>query len=191
MLFFYNRHKARTGHVFEGRYKGIPVQDERYLISVVRYIHRNPVNAKMCNTVKDYLWSSDKYYRKRSKDFVNCDLLLGILSDDRQKAIQKYNRLMEIEEDKDLENVAYIGDESFGKQLYLEKTIVRKPLDEILIDTGVNSTDLQLIKRGSRIRRLLPYKVAYAITALQQGYSMEEIGKHIAVSSSAVCQWLK
>ena len=38
----------RVGHLFQGRYKATLVQDERYLISLLRYVHQNPVKAGMC-----------------------------------------------------------------------------------------------------------------------------------------------
>lgn len=44
----YNRLNHRSGHVFEGRYKAIPVMDDKYLLSLLRYLHQNPVAANIC-----------------------------------------------------------------------------------------------------------------------------------------------
>lgn len=54
---YYNRKRAHTGHVFEGRYKAIPIQSEQYLLAVIRYVHRNPVLAGICRQVNQYKWS--------------------------------------------------------------------------------------------------------------------------------------
>ncbi len=43
---YYNYKTKRTGPVFEDRYTGIPVEDEGYLLTLIRYIHNNPVSAK-------------------------------------------------------------------------------------------------------------------------------------------------
>jgi len=57
----------RIGHLFQGRYLSIPIQDETYLINVIRYVHLNPVDAKMARFPHEYPWSSHKYYL-----FQNC-----------------------------------------------------------------------------------------------------------------------
>lgn len=53
---YFNAKYKRVGHIFQGRYKANLIQDERYLISViryVRYVHRNPVRAGMCKDVSE------------------------------------------------------------------------------------------------------------------------------------------
>jgi len=45
------------------------MQDERYLTGVLRYIHQNPVQPNMCQTVGEYKWSSDIFYRMEIKGF--------------------------------------------------------------------------------------------------------------------------
>ena len=50
------------GHLFQGRYKAILVQDEEYLLQLCYYIHNNPVSAKMVDKLNDYEWSSHACY---------------------------------------------------------------------------------------------------------------------------------
>ena len=83
----YNKQNNRTGHVFEGRYKGILVKDDKYLLSLLRYIHQNPVQAHICKSVKDYPWSSDRLYRNNINTFVYLDPILNIFSADRKTAL--------------------------------------------------------------------------------------------------------
>ena len=47
-----------TGHLFEGRYTACIIEDERYFLEVSRYIHLNPVKAKMVREPLDYEYSS-------------------------------------------------------------------------------------------------------------------------------------
>ena len=54
----YNRKYSRTGTLWEGRFKANPVKDERYLLTVYRYIELNPVRARMVDEPGKYRWSS-------------------------------------------------------------------------------------------------------------------------------------
>lgn len=58
---FFNAKYKREGHVFQGRFKSEPVEDEAYLLTVVRYIHKNPEHAGICST-RTYRWSSYRDY---------------------------------------------------------------------------------------------------------------------------------
>lgn len=69
---YFNAKYKRIGHVFQGRYKAILVQDERYLIGVLRYIHQNPVQANICETVSGYKWSSDIFLQKGNQRLCKC-----------------------------------------------------------------------------------------------------------------------
>ncbi|MBI5104980.1 MAG: transposase [Solirubrobacterales bacterium] len=54
----FNRRHGLRGHVFEGRYVSVPVQDDEQLVHTVRYIARNPVEAGLCRWPGDWVWSS-------------------------------------------------------------------------------------------------------------------------------------
>ena len=60
-----NAKEKRTGHLFQGRYKDIPVDAETYLLELVRYIHLNPVRAGLVGDPADYCWSSHRAYLGR------------------------------------------------------------------------------------------------------------------------------
>ena len=55
---WYNWKYERSGHLFQERYKSEVVEDDRYLLTVLRYIHQNPVKAGVTKLVQDYKWSS-------------------------------------------------------------------------------------------------------------------------------------
>jgi len=54
----FNRSHSRVGHVFQGRYKGLLVEKESYLLELARYIVLNPVRAAMVAAPADWPWSS-------------------------------------------------------------------------------------------------------------------------------------
>jgi putative transposase len=56
----FNYQYARTGALFDDRYKSCQVQDHQYLLNCLQYIELNPVRAGMVNDPGDYRWSSYK-----------------------------------------------------------------------------------------------------------------------------------
>ena len=54
----FNRRHGRTGHLFQGRFKGILVQRESHLLEVCRYVVLNPVRAGMVSSADEWPWSS-------------------------------------------------------------------------------------------------------------------------------------
>jgi len=59
---YINQAYRLVGHLFQGRYKAKIIHDEKYLLALVRYIHINPVTAKIVNKPEHYIWSSHSYY---------------------------------------------------------------------------------------------------------------------------------
>src|SRR5215207_8609378 len=53
-----NTRHDRVGHVFQGRFKDQIVQREGYLVSLCRYVARNPTRAKLVPAPEDWEWSS-------------------------------------------------------------------------------------------------------------------------------------
>lgn len=187
----YNREKKRTGHVYEKRYKGILVKDDTYLLSLLRYVHQNPVKAKMCRRVGDYKWSSDFLYRNNKEEgCVNIDFILDMFSKDRKKAIVEYSKFMDeetFERSEEFEDIKIIGDRvPFEKVSYDNKP--KESLDDILRQITFDEADYKLIKKASRKRSLTGLKIRYIEECLRRNYSMEDIGNNIGISQSAVSQ---
>ncbi|MEA2086857.1 MAG: transposase, partial [Candidatus Caldatribacteriota bacterium] len=65
---YYNTKRRRSGHVFQGRYKSIIVDGDSYFLELSRYIHLNPVRAKIVNEHSEYKWSSYSGYIKKKGD---------------------------------------------------------------------------------------------------------------------------
>jgi len=58
----FNKIEKRDGSLFRGRYKAIIIEKEDYLLQVSRYIHLNPLNAKICGELSNFSWSSYKAF---------------------------------------------------------------------------------------------------------------------------------
>ena len=59
---YFNRRYARVGHVLQGRFRSRLIGDESYFLTVSRYIHLNPVKARLCVEPLGYYWSSYRAY---------------------------------------------------------------------------------------------------------------------------------
>lgn len=77
-VYWYNVKYRRVGHLFQDRFKSEPVEHDSYFITVLRYIHLNPVKAKLCKHPKDYRWSSYGDYVGDSQQ-IDREFALGIL----------------------------------------------------------------------------------------------------------------
>jgi putative transposase len=96
---YYNRRHRRTGHLFENRYKSILCDEETYLLALVRYIHLNPVRAKVVKTMKEldgYPWSGHRMIiGKDEYPWMDRAHVLGQFAGTKRKAILEYRRFVE------------------------------------------------------------------------------------------------
>lgn len=100
---WYNAKYERSGHLFEGRFKSETVEDVRYFLTVLRYIHQNPQKAGISTTVFDCKWTSIREYID-SPNIVDTELALQLFSEDDKKAVQLFKKYMcECREDSCLE----------------------------------------------------------------------------------------
>ena len=54
----YHRHYGTDGHVWQGRFRAFPVQDDDHLVTVLRYVERNALRAELVARAEDWRWSS-------------------------------------------------------------------------------------------------------------------------------------
>ena len=87
--YFNDRHQ-RTGGLFEGRYRSLMVEDERYWFTCMRYIELNPVRAGLVATPEAYPWSSYQAHASGKPDLVvsphRLYLELGVTASDREQS---------------------------------------------------------------------------------------------------------
>jgi len=94
---YFNRKYRRSGHLFQGRFKAILIEADEYLRPLSRYIHLNPVRAKLISTPDLYLWSSYRALigKTRIPQFLETDWLLSNFSEKRKEAMQRYRAFVE------------------------------------------------------------------------------------------------
>ena len=78
-VYWYNWKYYRKGHLFQDRFKSEPVEDDEHFLTVLRYIHQNPIKAGITKTIDDYKFSSYNDYIDEESDVVDFDFALSIL----------------------------------------------------------------------------------------------------------------
>ena len=93
---YINRKRGRAGHLFQGRYKAILVDKDTYLLELSRYLHLNPVRARIVARPEEYPQSSYRsYIRKEKEDIVHCGLILEMISQHGKKGQKAYAEYVE------------------------------------------------------------------------------------------------
>lgn len=92
-----NRKRRRSGHLFQGRYKAILVDADEYLTHLSRYIHLNPIRARMVDHLKDYQWSSYPVFGGYSKapEWLEIRWLLSLFGKDHKQAKRRCRSFVE------------------------------------------------------------------------------------------------
>jgi REP element-mobilizing transposase RayT len=88
----YNRRYGAVGHVFQGRYQAILCDRDSYLLALVRYIHLNPVRARLVRNPADHPWSGHRaYLDSAGEGLVDTEMVLGMLGGGRLLARKRYH----------------------------------------------------------------------------------------------------
>jgi hypothetical protein len=92
---FINHRKKQTGHLFQGRYKALLLDIDTYLLELVRYIHNNPVRARMVKSPEEYPWSSHSaYLGDISVPWLTTDWVLAKFAVKKGKAVELYRQFV-------------------------------------------------------------------------------------------------
>lgn len=86
---WYNWQYDRKGHLFQDRYKSEPVEDDSYFLTVLRYIHQNPLKVGLVDNIESYPWSSYKEYVTDAR-IVSVDFVLSMFAGDREKSLESF-----------------------------------------------------------------------------------------------------
>jgi REP element-mobilizing transposase RayT len=129
----FNRRHSRVGHLFQGRYKAFLVEAEDHLTCLVRYIHRNPVKARLVVSPDEFDWSSDRAYRRGGGPFwLDSSVAMSRFGRYRREAVKGYESYMAGDvgiryEDLETHGRLIKGDEEFAVKMvrHAEESLVR------------------------------------------------------------------
>ena len=104
---YYSKKRQNVGHVFRDRFRSEAIYTKEHLINCIKYIHNNPVKARICE-------SPIKYYFSSYKDFQNLNLRIKEIADLTNSEIKKLlknsntiTRFMDDEYSKEEINIAF------------------------------------------------------------------------------------
>ena len=93
----FNRRHNRVGHVFQGRFKSVLVEQDSYLLELCRYVVLNPVRAGMVKHPGTYKWSSYRYTSGlvKAPPFLKVEWILSQFGKKPREAQQEYRRFVQ------------------------------------------------------------------------------------------------
>ena len=119
-----NARHSRSGHLFQGRFKNMIVQNDAYLLQLSYYIHRNPLRAKMVERLADYHWSSYRVYAygQQVPEWLHTEPILSQLvnAENRHKAYRENAQKYAEEEARlweDLRHGFILGEKRFVSEI--------------------------------------------------------------------------
>ena len=142
-VWFYNRKYETTGHLFQDGFKSEIIDSDKYLMTVIRYIHQNPVKARLVKNPADGNGAVVRVLTSFA-NLLDSYLILGMLAEDRNTAIRKFIEFNEAANDdkcldyyirirlKDEEAREEIKKEMVGFNLAEIKSLPKEERDEML-----------------------------------------------------------
>ena len=152
---YFNVKRARAGHLFQGRYKAIVVEMDEYAKELSRYIHLNPVRAKLAETPDKYEWSGYNFYIgvKSAPNWLHRDFILGYFGDKVSVAQQGYK-----------EFVSFLVAQKYDS-----------PLKEVTASVLLGSRDFIEFIKGKYLSDKKPVRDLPAIRQLAPRFTCQEI----------------
>lgn len=159
---YYNYKKQRVGYVFRDRFLSESIDNKRYLIQCIKYIHLNPVKAKIVSKCEDYKYSSYIHFLEEN-NFNNNEILKSILTNEEYKDIcicNEYQKsFLDIEQEKNIEeNIKYAIEEYIKLkkykiyEIFLNRQILKDLIKFLKVEHKIKYTETQKffeIKKGT------------------------------------------
>ena len=194
----YNKKYDRTGHAFQQRYKAILCDSDSYLLKLVKYIHRNPIEAWKDEGL-NYKWSSHgDYLSINKKSLVEVEFVLSILERDIKIGLKEYKRFMELDEGEIDINNFHVDEEEL--YLTLEKFKERNKvssapaidLEDIIKGVCIRAgLSIDEIKKRSKIKKYVTARNTIVLFADKYSQAPNTlISKKLNLSQSTI-SWIK
>lgn len=202
----YSRYRHKTletcGHLFERRYKAKLVDADAYFLTLLRYIHLNPVAAGIVADPARYKWSSHRaFLGTESIPWLTTDFGLSLLAANRRRARAAYRRLMlprGAEQPVDLEALSHVDDSRIiGSDRFIGSLPLPAPLrtggvsfDEVVLAICQQfGIDVALIRSRSSMRSLTPVRLELLRQAIEtRTATLTEVARFLNRDPSTLCK---
>jgi REP element-mobilizing transposase RayT len=204
---YFNKKYKTVGHLFQGRYRGILCDRDEYLLSLVKYIHLNPVRAKVAERAQEYPWSSHNNYTGDSAEgIIDAEQVLRMFSGEKTAARKLYKSYMEDGRSVDKGNIyctidqRILGDEGFRDKV-MEKAVIdlseqRRAREYSLtaITAAVEKAygiKLVEIRGKGKGREVSKGRKVFSEVARGYGYKGKDIAAYIRKDPAIISRYLK
>ena len=203
---YFNRRYKTVGHLFQGRYKAILCDRDEYLLTLVKYIHLNPVRAKVVKTPNEYEWSSHHNYAKQNSkcDLIDTDQVLRMFSEDKTAARKLYRTYMGDGISIKKEDIYRTIDQRIlGREEFIDKVIdkyegelVKEKREYTLAEIAkgiekLTGVSLKQIRGQSKAINISSGRKILSLVAKEYGYKGKEISEYIRRDPAVVSIALK
>ena len=197
----YARRKQRkiptTGHLFERRYRAMLVDNDAYWLALIRYIHRNPVEAGIVADCADYRWSShSSYLGRESPPWLTTAPTLAMFGNSRATAVAAYCRFVTADDAEaatleDSQTDAGAASEKLAT-FELEASRNGRSLEQVLLEVAQEfNVDATLLTSERRDTTLVRARVEIARRALAGGVaSLADVAARLRRSASTLSEQL-
>jgi putative transposase len=197
---YFNRSYRKVGHLFQGRYKAIICHRDKYLLALVRYIHLNPVRAKLATRPERYLYSGHhSYLTKGTANVVEIAPILKLLGG--KKAYERF--VLEgigeshNEEYYAVEDQRFLGQEGFGEEISRDAEEnddrkANKPIEVAFKEVARRVATTPELLRSKDRRWEISTKRAEAVAILvrEYGYAVGAVAKYLGRDQANVSTML-
>lgn len=155
---WYNRKYHRCGHLFQDRFRSEVVETDQYLMTVLRYIHQNPLKAGLVEDIEAYKWSSYSEY-VNSRKIIDTELLTSLLGVDKDLTVKAFQRFMS---EKSANDTGIIEYDNKVVLTDLEAQVAIRQVANL-----INTVEMQSMERETRDQYLRKIKEIPGITTRQ------------------------
>lgn len=181
----FNRSHKRVGHLFQGRFKAILVDKDAYFLQVSRYIHLNPVRAKLTRLPENHEHSSMRYYLSvKAPDFLHREFTLGLFESPtsyRKFVLEGLSSQQDIFE-------SVLGGAILGSEDFVAKIKARLSKKEPKDFQGKASIFQKPLTEAARLCKDYPQSHQIYMLSKYARATQKQIGELFEISHTAVCQ---
>ncbi len=205
---YFNRRYRTVGHLFQGRYKAILCDREAYLLGLLKYIHQNPLRAKIVGDLREYAWSSHHAYEGKNNPLglVEADQVLRLFSENKRRARIQYREFMKSEEKLSKGQVyATIDQRLQGDEEFVDRVLKqyngliegRKRKKELTLPALAALLEDRLevslaeMRRASKHQSISHARKVFAHVAREYGYRGKEIADYLEKVPVSVTMYLR
>ncbi len=205
---YFNRKYNTIGHLFQGRYKAILCDKDQYLLSLLKYIHLNPLRAKIVKGLREYRWSSHHTYVKKedNNNLIETDQILRMFSEDKTKARRLYKTFMGDESAIKKDDIYTTVDQRIlGGEKFVEKVLDkygeelskgRRKKEYTLAEIArglerIYGITIKQIRQQSKSQEISLGRKLMTLVANEYGYKGKEIAEYIRKDPAVITRHLK